>query len=52
MPGNFRHGAFDFLVPFGYRIGNRARKGVEFYPGWDPELETNREGNYVAACAD
>jgi FkbM family methyltransferase len=48
----FLRDAFDFLLPFGYRLGKLAREGVEFYPSWDPELETYREGNYVAACAE
>jgi FkbM family methyltransferase len=48
----FLRDAFDLLVPFGYRIGKLAREGVEFYSSWDPELETYREGNYVAAHAE
>lgn len=43
--------AFDFLEPFGYSIGKVTPKGIEFYEGWDPELETFQEGNYVA-CSD
>lgn len=40
--------AFDLLTGLGYRIGKLTPKGVEFYPGWDAELETFVEGNYVA----
>jgi FkbM family methyltransferase len=40
--------AFELLSPLGYRIGKLTPVGVEFYPGWDPELETFVEGNYVA----
>jgi FkbM family methyltransferase len=44
----FLRDAFDFLIDLGYRVGKLTPKGVEFYPGWDPELETFVEGNYVA----
>jgi FkbM family methyltransferase len=41
--------AFDFLLPLGYAIGKVTAKGVEYYDtGWDVELETFREGNYLA----
>jgi len=39
--------AFDLLHPFGYRLGKLTPRGVEFYPGWDADLETFVEGNYV-----
>jgi FkbM family methyltransferase len=39
---------FELLTPLGYRIGKLTPAGVEFYPHWDPELETFIEGNYVA----
>jgi FkbM family methyltransferase len=42
---------FDLLAPLGYRIGKLTPGGVEFYPDWDPELETFIEGNYVACTA-
>jgi FkbM family methyltransferase len=45
---SFLRDAFDFLTGLGYRIGKLTPKGVEFYPGWDAELETFVEGNYVA----
>jgi len=44
----FLRDAFQFLVPFGYRIGKLTPRGVEFYPCWDVDLETFVEGNYVA----
>ena len=40
---------FDLLC--GARLPRSASsrpKGVEFYPGWDPDLETFVQGNYVA----
>ena len=40
--------AFEFLGGLGYQIGKLTPRGIEFYPGWDPELETFVEGNYVA----
>jgi hypothetical protein len=36
------------LAPLGYSLGKLTPRGVEFYPGWDAELETFVEGNYVA----
>jgi FkbM family methyltransferase len=42
---------FDLLEPFGYRLGKLTPRGVEFYPRWDPDLETYIEGNYVACRA-
>jgi FkbM family methyltransferase len=43
---------FDYLQPFGYRLGKLNRNGVQFYPGWHWELETYRESNYVACAPD
>lgn len=40
---------FDLLAPFGYQIGKVTPRGIEWYPAWDPDLETFVEGNYVAA---
>lgn len=40
--------AFELVEPLGYRVGKLTPAGVEFYPSWDPELETFIEGNYVA----
>jgi hypothetical protein len=42
--------AFELFEPLGYRVGKLTPAGVEFYPSWDPELETFIEGNYVACC--
>ena len=44
----FLRDAFEYLESFGYRLGKVAKHGVEFYPGWDADLETFAEGNYVA----
>jgi FkbM family methyltransferase len=40
--------AFEFLLALGYRVGKVTPRGVEFYPGWDVDLETFVEGNYLA----
>jgi FkbM family methyltransferase len=48
---NSRHylrDAFDYFKPLGYELGKITPKGIEFYPAWDFELETFREGNYLA----
>jgi FkbM family methyltransferase len=45
---SFLRDAFDLLEPLGYRLGKLTPHGVEFYPGWDADLETFVEGNYVA----
>ena len=47
----FLRDAFDLLAPIGYQIGKLTPFGVEFYPGWDVDLETFVEGNYVACSA-
>jgi FkbM family methyltransferase len=44
----FLRDAFELLLEFGYRVGKLTPRGVEFYPGWDPDLETFAEGNYLA----
>jgi len=44
----FLRDAFEYLTGLGYRIGKLTPRGVEFYPGWEPDLETFVEGNYVA----
>jgi hypothetical protein len=44
----FLRDAFEFLLPLGYRIGKLTPRGIEFYPAWDPDLETFVEGNYIA----
>jgi FkbM family methyltransferase len=45
---SFLRDAFELLEPHGYRIGKLTPRGVEFYPGWDADLETFVEGNYIA----
>jgi FkbM family methyltransferase len=40
--------AFEFLLPKGYSLGKVTPKGIEFYPDWHFELESFREGNYLA----
>ncbi len=49
---HFLKDVFDLLVPLGYRIGKVTPRGVETYPGWDPELETFVEGNFVAGTPE
>jgi FkbM family methyltransferase len=44
--------AFELLEPLGYRLGKLTPRGVEFYPGWDIDLETFVEGNYVACASE
>jgi hypothetical protein len=44
----FLRDAFELLLEVGYRVGKLTPRGVEFYPGWDPDLETFAEGNYLA----
>jgi hypothetical protein len=44
----FLRDAFELVQALGYRLGKLTPRGVEFYPGWDAELETFVEGNYVA----
>jgi FkbM family methyltransferase len=46
--GAFLRDALDYLTDLGYRVGKLTPKGVEFYPGWAPDLETFVQGNYIA----
>ncbi|MFB9236887.1 FkbM family methyltransferase [Plantactinospora siamensis] len=46
-PRRFLKDVFDLAQPHGYRVGKLTPRGVEGYPGWDPDLETFIEGNYV-----
>jgi FkbM family methyltransferase len=48
----FLRDAFEFLEPLGYRLGKLTPRGVEFYPGWDAELEKFVEGNYIACVSE
>jgi FkbM family methyltransferase len=47
----FLRDCFELLCPLGYRVGKITPGGIEFYTGWVPELETFREGNYIACSA-
>jgi FkbM family methyltransferase len=49
--GSFLRDVFNMLVPLGYSIGKVTSHAVEFYETWDWELETFREGNYVACLS-
>lgn len=40
--------AFSMLQPLGYRLGKITPTGIEFYKDWHYELESWREGNYLA----
>lgn len=44
----FLRDVFELLAPTQYAIGKLTPSGVEFYPHWDPDLETFVEGNYIA----
>jgi len=48
----FLRDAFALLQPRGYAIGKITPGGVEFYAHWCPELESYREGNYIACKKD
>jgi FkbM family methyltransferase len=45
---HFLRDAFDLFLPLGFIIGKITPKGIEFYRGWHWELESFREGNYLA----
>lgn len=45
---HFLRDAFDYLLPLGFSIGKVTPKGIEFYSGWDYELESFKEANYLA----
>lgn len=45
---HFLFDAFGLLSALGYRVGKVTPLGIEFYDAWHPELETFREGNYLA----
>ena len=44
--------AFELLEPLGYKLGKITPRGIEFYPQWHFELETFREGNYLACLSE
>lgn len=49
---HFLKDAFDLLTPLRYMVGKLTPRGIEFYPEWDPELESFVEGNYVACTQE
>jgi FkbM family methyltransferase len=51
LNGSFLRDVFNMLLPLGYFIGKVTSRGVEFYETWDWELETFREGNYIACLS-
>lgn len=48
----FLRDVFELLAPTQYEIGKLTPRGVEFYPQWDPDLETFVEGNYIACTPE
>ena len=44
----FLRDAFELLAPLGYALGKVTPYGIERYAHWHFELETFREGNYLA----
>ena len=49
---HFLRDAFELLLPLGYKLGKITGKGIEFYPEWHFELESFREGNYLACLPE
>lgn len=49
---HFLKDVFDLVGPLGYRVGKLTPRGVEWYPAWDPDLESFVEGNYLVAVAE
>jgi FkbM family methyltransferase len=45
---HFLRDAFAVFLPWDYCIGKVTPQGIEFYDDWHFELETFREGNYLA----
>ena len=50
-PRTYLRDVFE-LAPANYRIGKVTPRGIEWYPQWDPELESYREGNYLLCRED
>jgi FkbM family methyltransferase len=46
--GCFLKEAMELLQGYGYAFGKVTPRGIEFYDGWHPELETFQLGNYLA----
>ena len=49
---HFLKDAFELLQPLGYQLGKVTALGLELYPHWHFELETFREGNYLACLPE
>lgn len=45
----FLRDAMIFFGQFDYVVGKVTPDGIEWYPRWDPELETFKEANYIAS---
>ena len=43
----FLKDVFDLVSPFGYSVGKVTAKGIIRFGGWDPQLESYMENNYV-----
>lgn len=43
----FLRDAFELAAEHGYLLGKITPRGIEFYPEWDPELESFQEANYL-----
>lgn len=52
IPRHFLRDVFELLQPYGFRIGKITPEGIEFYDEWHFELESFREGNYLACKAE
>jgi len=48
----FLRDAFELFGPLGYHLGKITPKGIEFYNKWHEELESYREGNYLACKSE
>jgi FkbM family methyltransferase len=48
----FLRDAFELAASTRYRLGKITRKGIEWYPHWDFELESFRQCNFMMARAD
>ncbi len=44
---HFLRDVFEWVQPFGLRLGKVTPKGIEVYHAWHPELESFRENNYI-----
>lgn len=51
-PRHFLKDVFDLMLPLQYCLGKVTPRGIEFYPSYHFELESYREGNYLACLPD